>query len=245
MKVRIWNAYASNNSGSYTIVGLLPSQEVAQSVAVELEALIAAHSQWLATDDPSAGAEDSPLAAFCRANDLHWEPAFGDSEDWPNFGDGAPRVVAAGPQVIVHSHFTLSLPPTFGEYFYRRGGRVQTEENHAHAPIVVIAEFWWIDRQRQAVELPNLIAALTDADGPLVPPATHTWPAAWRASTERGEAPFTVGAVFNEPIDSVAVLRDLATRAGARMTLKLYEADDETHDPLASRRASEANAGTE
>ena len=243
MKVRIWNAYASNNSGSYTIVGMLPSEEVAQSVAADLATLIAAHAKWLATR-PAHDANDSPLAVFCREHMLNWEPGFGCGEDWPFDDENLPRVVAAGRQVVLHSDWTLSLPPTFGEYFYRRGGRVQLEENHAHAPIIVTAQFWWRDKALQTIELPKLIAALTADDGPLAPPSTHTWPYAGRAGTERGEAPFTIGAVFSEPIDSIAILRDLATRAGAQMTLKLHEADG-AHDPLASLRAGEPDGGVE
>ena len=242
MKVRIWNAYASNNSGSYTIVGMLPSREVAQAVAAELTTLISAHTKWLQPPNPGADPSDSPLAAFCRDNLLHWEPRFVTGQNWPEYDD-PPRVVAADRQVIVHSHYTVSLPPTFGEYFYRRGGRVQVEENHAHAPIVVKVELWWgwtdAEKARQTAELPALIAKLTAPDGPLAPPFTRDWPAAWRTGGDDwGEAPFTVGAVFVEPIDSIAALRDPATSAGAMMLVRLHEADDETSDPLAKLRPS-------
>ncbi len=240
MKVRIWNAYASNNSGSYTIVGQLPSQAVAEAVAAELTTLIAAHGKWLG--DPESQSTESPLAAFCRDNALFWEDGLGSGEDWSD-SDDPPRVVAAGRQVIVHHHYTVSLPPTFGELFYRRGGRVQTEENHAHAPIVVTAEFRWgwreADKARQQLELPRLIAALTAADGPLSQQFTDGWPAAWRtAGTDWQDAPFTVGAVFKDLVASVGAVRDIATACGAQLMLRLHEADDETSDPLARLRPS-------
>src|SRR5690242_18609473 len=144
MRARIWNAYASNNSGSYTIVGALPSEEVAHEVAVELSAMIKAHAAWLAAERGQADNPESPLAAFCRTHGLSWSSGDGEGDDWPEYSDdNRPRVVAIGNQVVVHHEYTVSLPPVFGAFFYKRGGRVQHEDNHAHHPMVTIATLWW------------------------------------------------------------------------------------------------------
>jgi hypothetical protein len=239
MRVRIWNAYASNNSGSYTIVGALPSEEVARSVADELTAMIGAHAAWLDAWDAKADPASSPLAAFCRAEGLSWSPGHGGWGDWPD--DNKPRVTAVGHQVIVHHPYTVSLPPTFGELFYKRGGRVQHEEDHAHDPIVAIATFWWgwskEDRARMEIERPRLVAALTAAEGALARVAPKSWPAAWQAGGERfDEAPLTVGAIFADLIDGVSALGEAARQHHARMLLRVYEAPAGAHDPLAHLR---------
>jgi hypothetical protein len=243
MRVRIWNAYASNNSGSYTIVGSLPSAEVARAVADELSAMIEAHTAWHDkagyTDDT-----DSPLAAFCRLHGLTWQAGRGAEHEWPDYSDdNRPRVVAVGTQVVLHHGYTVTLPPTFGEFIYKRGGRVEHEEDHAHYPIVAVATFWWgwtkEQQSRMEVERPRLIAALTAADGVLGNTSPGAWPAAWRSGDGGfGDAPLTVGAIFADIIDGVTALHDLASRHGAEMRVRLHEAPDDIHDPLAHLRPS-------
>lgn len=124
MEMRVWNAYASNNSGSYTIVGSLPSHEVAASVAAELRELIEAQTTWL---EETSKTRLEPLAEFCRVHGLRARPDAGTWDDWP-------RVAQLGNQVVVHHEYTVTLPRLFGELFYKRGGRVQHEEDHAHHP---------------------------------------------------------------------------------------------------------------
>src|SRR5262249_20361727 len=85
MRVRIWNAYASNNSGSYTIVGWLPSEEVAREVAEELKTMIEAHTAWGEAGRGQADGSDSPLAQFCRTHGLSWRAGMGGYEDWPQY----------------------------------------------------------------------------------------------------------------------------------------------------------------
>jgi hypothetical protein len=242
MRVRVWNAYASNNSGSYTIVGSLPSEEVAQEVAAELTAMIEAHTAWHESDPgEKVASSDSPLATFCRVHELTWSGGDGMGDDWPEHSDdNRPRVVAIGNQVVVHHGYTVSLPPVFGAYFYKRGGRVQNEENHAHHPIVTIATIWWgwakEQRAQGEAELPRLVEALAAPDELLAQFQAATWPTAWRVD---GHGPMlTAGIVFANLIDGVAALSEIARRHGARIYLRLHEAPSDKHDPLSHLRPS-------
>lgn len=242
MRARIWNAYASNNSGSYTIIGKLPSVEVAERTATELREMIDAHTAWRDVWDGKTSLDESPLAQFCLEHGLTWSAEQGGWDEWPEHSnDNRPRVVVSGTQVVVHHEYTVSLPPTFGELFYKRGGRVEHEEVHAHEPLVVTARFCWgwtkEDRAVQEAELPRLVAALTAPDGVL---AGHSRvdspPPAWRAEGQAfGEAPLTVGVVFDDLVEGVAALRAQAEAHGAHLELRLAEATAAT-DPLAHLR---------
>ena len=241
MRARVWNAYASNNSGSYTIVGSLPSAEVAAEVAEDLAAMIEAHTAWLRTERSVEDKSASPLSAFCSQHGLAWSRGDGEGDDWPEHSeDIRPRVTAVGNQVVVHHEYTVSLPPVFGAYFYKRGGRVQVEENHAHHPIVVIATLWWgwakEQRAQGESELPRLLTALTAADGLLMQGPLTRWPAAWRRE-DHGPM-LTVGVVFDDLIEGVRSLNEIVGKHGAKLYLHLKEAASDAHDPLAHMRPS-------
>jgi len=238
MRVRVWNAYASNNSGSYTIVGALPSKEIAREVAAELAAMIDAHTAWLEAERSEVELE-SPLAVFCRDHGLAWSKGDGESDDWPEHSDdNRPRVIAIGNQVVVHHDYTVSLPPVFGAYFYKRGGRVQNEENHAHHPIVTIATLWWDKEQRARGEadLPSVVEAFAAPDEPLTQHMATTWPTAWRVGSYGPM--LTAGIVFADLVEGVSALNEIARRHGARIHVRLHEAPSETHDPLSHMRPS-------
>lgn len=163
MHVRVWNAYASNNSGSYTIVGRLPSVEVAERVADELRSVVDAHTSWREAWDGETSLDASPLAAFCKKHGLTWNSDQGGWDDWPEHrDDNRPSVLVAGKQLIVHHPYTVSLPTAIGEMFYKHGGRVEHEENHAHRPLTVLAGFWWPwtdeGRALKATEPPRIVA---------------------------------------------------------------------------------------
>jgi ribosomal protein L7/L12 len=244
MRVRIWNAYASNNSGSYTIVGRLPSEEVAREVAAELKRVIDEHTAWREAWSGNGDCGDSPLAAFCRTHGLSWKPGMGGWDDWPEHsGDNHPRVAAIGHQVIVHHQYTVSLPPVLGELFYRRGGRVDHEENHAHHPLVAVATYWWgwheDDRACMELERPKLVETLAGEGGVLAEVPLDGWPAAWHeGGDDFGAAPLTVGAIFAELVSGVEALRQAGERHGAKMELRVVEAADDAHDPLSHLRPS-------
>ncbi len=183
----------------------------------------------------------SPLAVFCRAQGLTWSPSHGEGDDWPEHSDdNRPRVSAIGNQVIVHHQYTVSLPPVFGAYFYKRGGRVQNEENHAHYPIVTTATVGWGWKKEQRaqgeIQLPLLLAALTGSDGFLMHATSTTWPAAWSIG-DHGPT-LTVGIVFEDLIDGVSALSEIVRRHGGYIQVRLNEAPGEEHDPLAHMRPS-------
>jgi hypothetical protein len=244
MRIRVWNAYAANNSGSYTIVGALPSAEVARAVADELKAMIEAHTAWHGSVGNESDGDGSPLAAFCRKHGLTWSPGYGGFDNWPEHSDdNRPQVAIFGNQIVVHHHYTVSLPPTFGEFFYKRGGRVESEENHAHHPIVAIASFWWgrskEQRAQAEVEIPRLLAKLTAGDGLLATLPAGSWPAAWRTGgADVDQPPLTVGVVFEDLIAGASALQAAGEAHGARMHIRLSEAPDAAHDPLAYLRPS-------
>ena len=241
MKVRVWNAYASNNSGSYTIVGRLPSAEVAEEAAAALRSMIEAHTAWRTQWDGRSSTADSPLARFCRDQGLTWSEDVGGWGDWPEYGqDNRPRVVVSGVQLVVHHEYTVSLPPTFGEFLYKKGGRVEHEENHAHDPLVVTARFYegWdeVSRTRQPVDFARLLEALTAADGVLSRGNDKGIPPAWRTGDGFHSASLTVGVIFDDVIEGVSQLRDMAKDFSATLELRLTEA--EGSDPIGHLRPS-------
>jgi hypothetical protein len=242
MRVRVWNAYASNNSGSYTIVGRLPSVELAERTAEELREMIDAHTAWRDAWDGVSALEDSPLVRFCKLHGLPWSDGDGGWDSWPEHtDDNRPRVVVADRQVVVHHEYTVSLPPTFGAHIYRRGGRVEHEENHAHHPIGVTARMYWgwskEQRAVEQVELPRLLAALTAHDGLLSTANRRDIPAAWRAGDAFGDAPLSVAVVFDDLVEGIARLRERAEAHAARLEVRLAEAESDA-DPLAQWRPS-------
>lgn len=86
MKIRMWDAFASNNSGSYSIVGSFPSVERAEQVAAELLPVIRAHSDWMnarpAWDEPRQEDSPSPLEQWVAEQGLQWSGL--GSEEWPS-----------------------------------------------------------------------------------------------------------------------------------------------------------------
>ena len=82
-----------------------------------------------------------------------------------------PDVLAQGHQVLVHVGYTASMPPTLGEFFYKCGGRVTVEIDHAHGPIVARFVAWWPwkDRDEQKVQrsIEHVLEELSGADSAL------------------------------------------------------------------------------
>lgn len=239
MRVRVWNAFASNNSGSYSIVGSFPSPEVAEAVAAELLPVVRAHSEWALTGSdewrPNAAGPFSPLGRWATEHGLQWG---GDAEEeWPFEGVGldVPDVIAVGSDVLVHEDYTISLPRVFGEYFYRRGGRVTVELNHAHHPLVVAILFFvpWNDPAYEELEY-RLLEARESLESRRSPLRKLLAPGTDLVVRERpvGNYQFEIAAVFSDLIAGVAAARDLARNAGVSLVLSLKEAWGAVGDPL-------------
>lgn len=241
MKIQVWNAFASNNSGSYTIVGAFRDVAVAADVAREIAAVCEAHSAWLG-EHSNADMTGSPLRAFIVEHGLRWEDGRGAGDDWPHYGD-PPTAAAVGHRVIVHAPYTVTIPPTFGELIYARGGRVEIELDHSHEPLVVEVGVWWaygtdeaiVARNRAAVQAaieadPVVQAALArDADESAGPPR----PGALRFRGPRHwmDPAVTIGALLRDLVAGARAIAAIADGHGAHHTLRVFEALDE-RDPL-------------
>jgi len=245
VRIRVWTAFASNNSGSYTIVGRFAEAERAAEVAAELAEMIAAHTAWHA-EHMYEDSEDSPIVAFARARGLAATAALGAGDEWPQYGE-PPSVTAVDRQVVVHAPYTVSLPRTFGELFYARGGAVDTCLDHAHEALVVHFEAWWPwqwDAELRALGLAGLLAAVQDPGSPVW---AHVRAAREEESglpqlvcardLEGSEAPLVIAAVFADLIAGVAALAALAAVYGAEHRVRIFEALDH-RDPLSHLRGA-------
>jgi hypothetical protein len=233
MRIQLWSAFASNNSGSYTIVGSFRSDEIAVEVAAELRAVLDAHQQWFDAQDRPA---ESPLDAWCAKHDLPRDEPPGRDDDWPAYGK-APQVGAVGHQVILHVAYTVTMAPVFGAYFYRRNGRVDTELDHAHAPLVWLHEISWPWRERdEAMVAASRIAVLDAAfapDGPLVAGLRPTGVPSWEMGTHFIEPDLRIAVVWRDPVEGATQLDALVRRHGAGMSSRVIEALDD-RNPTAS-----------
>ncbi len=243
MRIHIWNAFASNNSGSYTIVGSFPSSETAADVAAELAALMQAHDLWLQSfENSTAFDEPSPLSKFADLHGLAGNENVGTSDDWPQHNsDNVPQVFAINHQVVIHHDYTVTLPVMFGHYFYARGGRVQHELDHAHHPIVGIFELYLPWQERKDVDVNAKVAlivdALTASEGPLMKEIVPgKYPPAWQIKDGFGEPHLTVGAIFADLLAGFKAVDEIAKAAGLKTMVKIFEAPSDDVDPLAYMR---------
>jgi hypothetical protein len=244
MTVRVWNAFASNNSGSYTIVGSFATRELASEVAAELTEAVKAHAAWLEAEMakqkyPLEG--EPPLAAFVKQHGLTGYDRIGTSDDWPMDGADMPSVLAVDQKVILHHGYTVTMPSAIGAYFYARGGRVDHELNHAHHPIVAVFELWVPWNERKGVDVPakvaSIVAALSADDGPLVTLAVPWHEPAWQSKEGFGEADLTVGAIFDDLAEGFGAVHRIACAHGLRTSVKVFEMFAGA-DPLAFLRPS-------
>ncbi|WP_164019124.1 ribosomal protein L7/L12 [Pyxidicoccus trucidator] len=244
MKVQVWNAFASNNSGSYTLVGRFPNETLAADVAAELARVAAEHNVWMEERHQKGWDDDappSPLEIFMQHHGLT-PVRFTQLEDvWPEHSDiNTPRVWAQGHQVFVHHGCTVTLPPTFGEYFYKRGGRVETELDHSHHPLIGVFQLRYPYAARAGQDVPALALRALDAlyaeDGPLVQ-LTHPEPLpAWRVGERFGDGDLTVGAVFTDLVEGFTTVDRIARAHGFTVEVKVFESWDRKGDALAFLR---------
>ncbi len=219
MRVRIWNAFASNNSGSYVIVGRFPTEALAAEVAAEWRTVVTDHTTWRAANEDKLTSE-SPLASYAKQLGLTYaDKAY--SDDWPQHS-GAPEAWAIGHQVFVYSDYTVTMPSVIGQALYARGGRVDTELDHSHHALVVTFEIYF---PRETPDVPARVQQLVDRlhDDALTTLRVPWHEPAWRSSTGVfGEPDLVVGAVFTDLAAGFAAVAT-ATR-GLRVRARIAEA---------------------
>jgi len=237
MRIRLYAAYASNNSGSYTLVGNFADAITAAQVADLVERVCAEHAAWNDAAEEAGGAE-SPMARLVRDEGLRaTAPPHGD-DDWPQHGP-RPRAVATGHQILIHAPYTASLTRAFGELIYARGGRVDTEIDHAHAPVAVELSYWPHlgdpdGKDKLAAFEAELLAALPD----LCAPGPH--------DDRRPVAPVVYGGlwgerhcgfVLRELVAGMEAVRTIADLGEITLSLRVHECPYGFADPFAHLRA--------
>lgn len=235
MRIRLWNAFASNNSGSYTIVGSFEDVGAAEGLAAEINPVLIEQSAWLAEPQRTA---PSPFHRLLSDNAIEPASFGGDDDDWPDEWSGPPQIAAIGRQIVLHCDYTVSMPRELGALIYRRGGRVDVELDHSHAPTVAIFDLWvnWEERRRDEGGSSARLRRVFDnlMQGPLTEnranPAIE--PAAGLA--EHGTLRF--GAVFDDLIAGVRSVTAAADAEGLERRVRFHEAIGTSGDPLADLR---------
>lgn len=242
MRIRLFDAFASNNSGSYTIVGTFESAATAEDVARVLASVCEAHARWRESErDPSSNTDSAPLVAWARANALT-EPSPGCDDDWPQYGP-APTVCSAGRFVLLFAPYTVTMPKAFGEYFYRREGRVQVELDHAHSDVATYFTFY-IDgarrlddtvspeilalRERLEAALPALVERDPADDRAVIAPVLYG--STWRS--------LELAAVFRDVVTGTSAARALCAELGVAMWLRVESTEGREGDPFAALRGA-------
>jgi hypothetical protein len=239
VRVRIWNAFASNNSGSYVIVGRFPTAELAKQVADELLDVAKGESAWR----KSPGDGPSPLAVYAARHGVR--AASSDGDDWPEYsGTPHPAVWAVGHQVFVHSDYTVTMPPAIGHLMYARGGRVETEIDHAHHAVSAFFDIWFPWQMRGGVDVPARVQDIVDAlwaeGGALGSLRMTDLAPAWRGvlpgARERFEGPdLLIGASFEDLRAGFSGIAQACAALGAEVRVRVFEAPPHA-DPFAFLR---------
>jgi hypothetical protein len=240
MRIRIWNAYASNNSGSYTIVGRFNSDDAAAKVAAELLALVKAQCSWAAAND----GKPSPLVTFAEKNGLSSYAGMGARDDWPEYSQqDHPEVWTVGSQLFLYSDYQVTMPRTFGELIYARGGRVEYEVDHAHHPMAALFEISWpwggktTETVAEGVE--KILRALHEDPRFYENQQNGSPYHAWRIGESLGMEPdLRLGAVFADLITGFAAVDAAAQTAGAHINVRLHESFSPSGDDFPFLRPS-------
>ena len=242
MRIFLFQAFASNNSGSYTIVGTFRDEATAQSVAATLSKVTIEHDAW---HNEHEWEEDgvSPLDEFVKQFGLH-DAKPGRGDEWPSHGD-SPTVLVSGSQVLVHAPYTVTMPRVYGEFFYANGGRVQVELDHAHDDLAVEFTFWVQYNDPAKEEKLDAFAARLELElGALVerreydqrPPIAPAWyRGAWGLRH--------LSVVFRNLVDGVAHVGRVAKEMGIDSRLNVRECPSDVADPFAILRGGAIPGG--
>jgi ribosomal protein L7/L12 len=245
MRIRIFQAFASNNSGSYTLVGQFCSVADAEEAARILEDVCARESAW----HESRAESPSPLEEFASTHALR--PFKEDDPDngWPDL-DSGPRVVMAGTQVLVHVNFTVTMPRVLGEFLFSKGGRISLELIHSHDPLAAELEFWIPDArgdeeaqvrlQALRAKIEAILPPLTANPGEDRKPISPAW------YDDEKWSLMTLAVVFDDLAAGVLAVRSLAEDAGVSVYLTVFEVHERDHDPFApfrNRKARDTHGG--
>jgi ribosomal protein L7/L12 len=241
MRIRLYTAVASTNSGSYTIVGRFRDAATAEEVARVIQEACDAHHAW---HEENSWTDDgvSPLDEFVRREGLSAEKP-GRNDEWPQYGD-KPTALASGRQVIVHAPYTVTMPAVFGELFYKRGGRVEAELDHTHDDLAVELAYWpdgvsWSDPRR---------GDLLDAFEARLHPELPAWTARGEHDKRPAIAPVFhrgfwgsrhLSAVFVDLIEGVEGVRRIARETGTHVHVRVWECPHGQKDPFAALRSTE------
>lgn len=252
MRIRLFRAFASNNSGSYTIVGSFRAVDTAKDVAKVLRDITAEHDAWFRSETGRLYAEGdppSPMQRFAREHGLIEEQP-GHDQDWPEFGE-PPVVITSGAQVIVYVNYTVTMPSAFGEYFYKRGGRVSREMEHSHRPIAVELAFNPGAAMKSTTRMDDVARRVTVFRETLDPVLkAHSKRADYDERPPIGPAWYTdfdhgvpkVCALFLDLPKAVEEVQRLADDAGFDTYVRLFELNERA-DPFAAFRCPRKNWG--
>lgn len=138
MRVRLFRAWASNNSGAYVLLGRFHHAAVAASVASTLNEALAAHDAWVLSRPPSKG--DSPFMAFAQAHGLPMQ------DGWVPWTHGM-RCEVLDTQVLLDG-YAAEMPSAFVAFVAKHRGHVESEIIHAHGAVIVRVNLWMKDGYR-------------------------------------------------------------------------------------------------
>ncbi|PTL75808.1 hypothetical protein [Vitiosangium sp. GDMCC 1.1324] len=235
MRIHLWNAFASNNSGSFTIVGRFPSEELARQVAAELSEVLSAHAKWRMATAGTRNREESetvsPIRTFVREHSL--------TECENDLADqGQLHAWSTGHQVFLYDPNALWLLDSFTEFLRIRGGKLETRINHAHGNIVSIFELRGTPpKKEKSAMVSTLVEELHADDGPLLKWAAFRIRPTWREGFKPGEPVLTLGTVFRNLAAGFTGVEEIARRHGLEVSVRLFE-EHHPKDPLASLRPS-------
>lgn len=260
-------AWASNNSGSYTLVGNFGDNALARATG---ERLLTLFREMRALYDEreqevrrllAEGAKrimlpdvETPMHRLVEAEGLTaLGDDFIDGDSWPsNGGSAEENVLILGQQVIVHVGWTVTMPRAIAELFFKAGARIDTEIDHAHHSLVVVTGLYppvygMTPEQREANRA-RLASARSQIDAQLAVDQPPRWPGdapslhAWH---DEGHG-LRLGLVPRELIPELVPIRDAAARHDLNMHVRIFEALGVGGDPLADmrQRADGRAAGT-